>query len=446
MSNSTPQPAPDAADTNAVSAPPIKTGFFYGWVIVGVGAILTFLGTGFYSYSRGVFLPTLAEELANGSRFDIAMGFSVASVTSALMAPALGRVLDVSSPRKVILVGIGVVGASYLALSQVTQLWQFYVVVGIGMGAGMTCMGNLAWHRTVISWFDHWRGRAIALGVLGASLAGVVMPPLVTQLVAEFGWRAAYMMFAVVTVAALVPLVIFMLRDRPEEIGEVRDGHQYARAHVEELVVDELDSRDWHWREFLKSPQFWSIGLIFGSMGCVYSVTMLHLFGHAKDIGLTGLEASYILSFTALFAALGKPVVGWMADAFGARITIWMALLCQACALLMFAYGEAFYFAVLSGCLYGFGYAGMSPLRTFALSVAVGNRSFGRANGVLRIVELPLVISASPLAGFIYDQTGSYHYAFLILAGLMLFCCLGPFILRAGGARERKLRQGGASV
>ena len=83
----------------------------------------------------------------------------------------------------------------------------------------------------------------------------------------------------------------------------------------------------------------------------------------------------------------------------------------------------------------------MSPLRTFAVSIALGSASFATATGVLRIVELPLIISASPLAGFIYDATGSYRIAFLILTGLMLVACVGPFFIRAGGARERRRRQ-----
>ena len=108
------------------SSPPTSpTPFFYGWVVVGVSAFLGFLGTGFYAYSRGVFLPSLAEELGDGSRFAIAMGFSVAGVTSALIAPYLGHVLDRHSPRRVMLVGVLVVSCAYLLLSAAQTLWPY---------------------------------------------------------------------------------------------------------------------------------------------------------------------------------------------------------------------------------------------------------------------------------------------------------------------------------
>lgn len=415
--------------------------FFYGWVVVFVAACLGFLGTGFYSYSRGVFLPALAEELADGGRFEIAMGFSIAGVTTAFLAPFLGRVLDRHSPRLVILIGIGVVTVSYLLLANAVALWQYYLIVGVGMGVGMATMGGLAWHRSVISWFDHWRGRAIAIAVMGASLAGVMMPPLVTALVTEVGWRNGYVVFAAVTGISLFPLVWFFMKDRPEEIGEVRDGHRYVQANPTEVRDDPVDSRAWHWKEMLKAPPLWAIALIFGSMTCVFSAVMLHLFGHLLDIGIEATDAALVLSATALFSALGKPVVGWMSDYFGARITIWMALIVQGIALLLFASADSLSLSFLAACTYGFGFSGMSPLRTFAISTALGSTSFATANGVLRIVELPLVMSASPLAGFIYDATGSYRIAFLILAGLLLFACVAPFFIRAGGARERR-RQG----
>ncbi len=399
--------------------------------------MLGFLGTGFYSYSRGVFLPSLAEDLAGGSRFAIAMGFSVAGVTTALLAPWLGQLLDRHSAKRIILIGIAVVTVSYLLLSMTDTLWQYYLIVGIGLGVGMATMGGLSWHRSVISWVDHWRGRAIALAVMGASLAGVMMPPLVTRLVETFGWRGGFATFAVVTAVTLFPLVYFLMKDRPDEIDEVRDGRRYVKAHPERIVEIESDSKPWHWKEMVRSRAFWSIGLIFGSMSCVYSAVMLHLFGHLTDIGISVTNAAWILSATALCAAGGKPIVGWMSDYFGARVSIWLALTTQGGALLLFASADSFATSLAAASLYGFGYSGMSPLRTFSISTAMGSVSFASANGVLRIVELPLVISASPLAGFIYDASGSYQMAFLILAGLMAVACVAPFFLPAGGARER---------
>ena len=186
---------------------------------------------------------------------------------------------------------------------------------------------------------------------------------------------------------------------------------------------------------------FWAISVIFGSMFCVFAAVMLHLFSHLQDIGLHSETAALVLSMTALFAALGKPVVGWLSDFLGARVSIWLALICQGLALMFFSVAESTLAAIFAGCLYGFGYSGMSPLRTFAISSTLGSRSFGAAAGLLRFVEMPWALLASPIAGLIYDQTGSYQIAFQVLAALMLFCCLGPFFIAVGGRRERMLRK-----
>ncbi len=401
--------------------------------------LLGFLGTGFYSYSRGVFLPALAETLADGSRMAISIGFSVAAIVAAIISPPLGRFLDNHSPKLVILIGIFVVTASYLALGSVQTLWQFYLIVGVGFGVGMTCMGGMAWHRSVIFWFDHWRGRAIAFAVMGASLSGIMMPPLVTWIVDTYGWRTGYYTFAISTAVSLLPVVWFLMKDRPEDIGEVRDGHKYVESHQAEQVEIKDDSREWSWQGLLRSPAFWSIGVIFGSMVCVFAAVMLHLFGHLLDLGFSTQQAALVLSVTAFFAAFGKPVVGWLSDFWGARVSIWLALSCQGAALLAFTQADTYALALAAGGLYGFGYSGMSPLRTFAVSTSIGSRSFALATGVLRWVELPFVLVASPLAGFIYDATGTYNGAFVVLAGLMAFACIGPLFIKVGGARERRM-------
>ena len=82
----------------------------------------------------------------------------------------------------------------------------------------------------------------------------------------------------------------------------------------------------------------------------------------------------------------------------------------------------------------------MAPLRTFAISTALGSRTFGLATGALRFVELPFLLSALPLAAYIYDTTGNYQMAFLILVGLIGVASIAPFFIVAGGAKARRAR------
>ncbi len=430
----------DITKQNQHSPTPGSYQFFYGWVIVAVAALLSFLGTGFYSYSRGIFLPSLAEALDGGERFRISMGFSLAAVTSAIVAPYIGRYLDHGSARKLLLLGTVIVATSYALLSMVENLIQYFLAVSIGMGVGMVCMGGQAWHRSVISWFDHWRGRAISFAVLGASLAGVAMPPVVNKLIEHYGWSIAYLVFSVTTLFVLLPVIYLFMKDRPEDIGEVRDGREYVRRYASEVIEIEEDLRIWTLAEMYRSRAFWSIGVIFGSMTCVFTAVMMHLFSHLQDIGIDTSTAAGIMSATAAFAALGKPVTGWLADYLGAKVTIWLELFCQGSALLIFGTTESTELSILAACLYGFGYAGMSPLRTFSISTALGSQSFGMATGALRFVELPFLLSASPLAAYIYDTTGNYQMAFLILMGLIGVASIAPLFIVAGGARARHER------
>ena len=147
-------------------------------------------------------------------------------------------------------------------------------------------------------------------------------------------WRNAYIVFSATTALALFPAVYVFMRDRPEEIGEVRDGHRYVADNPEEMVVIAEDHVVWSTKDMLTHKGFWAISVMFGLMFRAAAV-MLHLFSHLRDIGLDGGTAAQVLSITALFAALGKPVVGWLSD-FGVRVSIWLALICQGLALLLF--------------------------------------------------------------------------------------------------------------
>ncbi len=404
---------------------------FYGWIIVGAAIVTGFFTIGLSASSNGILLPQLADALADGSRGSISIAFSIATFVGALISPFVGRYADRHSPRRVILIGVALISLSYIGMAVSQTLWHLYFAKGVLFGAGIALAGPIVRNLIVAHWFDRMRGRALGFAVLGASIAGVMLPLILNELVNSLGWRTTVLSFSVIVVVVLVPTVLLVMRDRPEEIDEVRDGRRHVRSEDNGDKSKKLrDQKVWTWQELVQSKAFWTTGLIFGPMMCVYMAIMVHLFGHVVANGFSTEQAAFVVSVVALFSLVGKPMIGFSADFLGARATIWISLGLQGSALILFAISNELWLFVFAAALHGLGYAALSPMRTFVLAENIGIGSLGASLGLLRWVEMPFAVSASPLAGFIFDATGSYSAAFLVLAGLIAIAAIGPFLIQ----------------
>lgn len=402
--------------------------FFYGWVVVAACAVVAFLGTGLFSYTRGIFMPWMTEAFGVG-RFEIALGFSLEAGAAAAFAPFLGRYLDIGSPRRVLLLGAALVTMGYFCLYAMQALWQFYAIM-IGLfGVGMSCMGMLPWNKIAVTWFSRRRGLALAIGVMGAAISGILMPPVANWLVETFSWRQGFFAYSVTIGVVLLPTIYWMIIDRPEDIGTVVDGDQNAS---DKLTVPAL--RKYSTRDILRSRSFWVISFIFAIMLCVLGVVLLHLYGHMLDLGLSTIEAASVVSAMAAASAFGKPLIGWISDRFGFRSAIALSLALQLAALLLFIDATTYVVALLTAGVYGLGYSGTGSLQSLAASMTFGSHAFAQVRGLMTPVMLPITISASPLAGFIHDLLGSYAKAFIVLAVALGFAMGLTLLLRPKAA------------
>jgi MFS family permease len=410
--------------------------FFYGWIIVALSALISFLGGGMFSYTRGIFLPSLADTF--GGRFEVALAFSIEAVVAAAFAPLLGRMLDRKSPRVIMAVGVVIVSSGYGLLSLCETRWQLYLVLGTFFALGLSAVGNLSWQKVVVSWFLERRGFALALGVMGASLAGVFMPPVANWLVASLGWRGGFQVYGATVLLVLFPLLLLLMRDTPGQVGEVMDGRiregcspARIRRYESQLqapspavsasnMVSDLDTA-----KTLRSSAFWAITVVFSAMLGVLGVVLLHLYSHLLDIGLTAAQAAFAMSLMAGAAAAGKPLVGWLSDVVGPRRTIQLSLVMQALALVVLVLADTAMVAIAAVISYGVGYSGVGSLQSLAVGNVFGSAAFARVRGLMTPFMLPLTATASPFAGFIYDVSGSYALAFLILSGLLLLVMIG---------------------
>ena len=113
-----------------------SSGFNYGWVVVGAGALMTCVGFG-AMLSLAVFLQPISE----------AMGWSRAGVSAAATLDFLcmgsrrssgARCPTGSAPASWCLSAALLLGLGLVAASQATSLWQFQLLFGIliGVAAG----------------------------------------------------------------------------------------------------------------------------------------------------------------------------------------------------------------------------------------------------------------------------------------------------------------------
>jgi MFS family permease len=100
--------------------------------------------------------------------------------------------------------------------------------------------------------------------------------------------------------------------------------------------------------------------------------------------------------------------------------------------------GREFGFLLAAGILFGFSMGGVIPLQGAVTGEAFGRLSFGKVTGLLRPVQFPLSIIGVPVAGWIYDSTGSYALAFQLFIGFYVVASLLIGALRLGPAHSER--------
>jgi MFS family permease len=409
---------------------------FLGWRMVGVAFVVDFIAVGFFFYSFGVFYKPIAVDLGDGSRFSVGMGLAISSFAGAMAAPWVGRFLDRASLKRAMIAGALIVSVGFGLLSRIDSLWQYYLILGTFFGVGLSLMGGMASGKLVANWFDAKRGTAFGIATVGISLSGLVMPVAATWLIATRGWRGGFEMYAIATSVILIPLLALLVIDRPEQVGQHPDGEApLPRDDGNPLPRDVV----WSTAQILRSGNFWSIVIPFALAFFALSSLLSHLVAYATDQGVQAYRAGGVLSISAGMGVAGKVVFGRLVDRFDPRIAIWISFGGQLAGLLLIMSGTDYAALATGAAVFGFGMGGVIPLQSAATSAAFGRLSFGKAAGLMRPFQSPITAIGVPLAGWIYDVTGSYVWVFQILIAMYAVACVTVAGLRIPAPRKAAL-------
>jgi MFS family permease len=400
---------------------------FYGWVIVGGAFVVLFIGYG-AQYAFGVFFAAMLEEFG-WSRASLSGAFSLYAFAYCLFGFPAGRLTDRWGPRAVVAVGGLFLGAAFVGMALVTELWQPYVLYGLVAAVGMGTT-YVPCNTTVVRWFVARRGLAVGIAGSGGSLGNFVMPPVAQLLVGALGWRAAYVVLGVTTVLVLTLVARVMRRD-PESLGLHPDGSAAAPTG------GGPEADPWPLREATRTAPFWLLAATFTATWIPVFIPLVHVVPLTRDLGHTPLAAASVVSVLGVGAMLGRLLLGAVSDRIGRKGAIAIAMGLQALTFLAFIVVRQLPALFVTAFVFGASYGAISTLFPAIVSDFFGRRQAGVLVGVLFAIAGSMAGIGPVAAGAIYDARGGYELAFALAAGLnaLALLLLGTARPPAPGAR-----------
>ncbi len=401
---------------------------YYGWWIVFASMIVLAVGAGIYWLGFGVFFLPLANEFST-SRTVLSGVIALTQLEGGLLGPVGGYLVDRFGPRRMMFIGVGIMGFGFLWMSVVESLVMFYVVylllISVGMSIGIRVPALVA----PTNWFVKKRGIALGIATSGVGLGGVIVP-ILGWLIIIMGWRPTAAIAGIVIWAVGIPLASVM-RHRPEQYGLLPDGRiavssiepQQVSAggdaiHAEEVTPPgESDvEATYSIAEALRTPVFWLLSVVFGLRQLIIGAIGLHQVPFLIGIGINPQMAAAVLGMTALTSILGRLGFGWLADRIPARFVMAITIGLAAMGPLILAYVTEWWHLIFFVLIYGVGWGGGATTMSIVRADYFGRRAFGTISGMMDFVQMFGLVLGPIFAGFVYDMTESYYIAFIVFA------------------------------
>lgn len=354
-------------------------------------------------------IPRLLREVGHtgdlGWRFGAFLGLY--ALMQFLCAPVLGAISDKVGRRPVLLVSLAGAAIDYVFMALAPSLWWLFVGRAI---AGVTG-ANMAVAQAYIADITPEAQRTRRFGLFSAMFGvGFILGPVMGGFLGEVWTRAPFLAAAALNALNFL-LAVFVL---PE-------SHEKRGGTIDRAAFNPFASLRWAtaFPALLPLMAAFTIMAIVGEVGG----TIWVLYGEDKfawDPWTVGFSLAGFGVFTALAQAF---VAGPVAERFGERKTLAMAIVCDA-----FAYGAIalankgwMAFALLPFfCLGGIGHAAIASL----LSAQVGEDQQGRLQGVMAsLASLASVIGPVVIAQVYFASRGVFPgLVWAVGAGLGLLC------------------------
>ncbi len=407
-----------------------KKPFFGPWIIA--SCFVTFgLSTGFPYYNVAFFY----DYLRDGHSWTVEL-VTLGAPLAVLLTIWIGPVIVPRvSPRKLILVGTFLTFVSFQWFGRLGgSPWEYYLAWCVYM-SGYFLSGPIP-HQVIISnWYKRRRGMAMGIAYVGVAVIGALcnlLTPYLTRTLDHYTDALRALSYLMIIAW---PLAFFVIRDKPEDMGQLPDGEESAGdVEVADAVKEPVQAEsEKTFGQLSRSPAFWL--LLVGSaasIGSIAAVNFLMKFvyeeqGFTDQVMRDNVWAR--ASFTYLLSSIsGRLVAGWLADKLPRKYVMLATYIIVALAIpLLFLVtpeqpNMVFLFAIVFGLAMGADYM-LIPLMA---ADQFGLRSLGKAMSAILPSDTILQFWTPRLIAGLAGRLSGYSQALWAVFGL---AALGAFAI-----------------
>lgn len=398
-----------------------KPGFFYGYIVVALAFLITVI-LGGTLYTFGVFFKPLSDEFG-WTRAATSGAFSLFMVLHGLLYIFTGRLNDRFGPR-LVMSGCGLfLGLGYLLMSQTNTLWHLYLFYGVIIAVGMSG-GYVPLISTVTRWFVKRRGLMTGIAVAGTGAGTMIMPPVASWLISNYGWRTSYAVIGLMVLVVVIAAAQFLKR-APSQIQQLPYGQSEVQKESTSLEAGGLTLQ-----EAIRTRYFWLLCVTFFGFGAFLQAVMVHIVPHATGLEIPATTAANIFIAIGGLSVVGRIVMGSASDRIGNRTALLIGLVLTTAVLAWLLVAKEMWMFYLFAAVFGFAYGGLVSVQSPLVAELFGMRSHGVIFGSIVFVVTIGGAVGPVMAGRIFDVSGSYNSAFLICSALSATSLILALFLR----------------
>jgi MFS transporter, OFA family, oxalate/formate antiporter len=278
-----------------------------GWVALIVVGLYYATISGLMINCIGVLFAGILKDMGFETS-ELSAYHSIRFVVSALIVRRLCKIFDTCRKPNVFMASTGFITAASFALMPLyTKAWHWYIsaVMLSTASAEMIYIVSVV----VNNWFSKNQGTIVGFTLMSSGISAALFGPVCSSIITKYGWRAACLAIAGISVVTWILPCYFLFVRAPEDVGASPVGAEDVGTTREAAAAD---------HHIVPSERLWPVLALGIALPSSISALNNQLPTFATNIGYDLSVGAVISSCSMVGNMLYKPLLGIVADKIGA--------------------------------------------------------------------------------------------------------------------------------